>query len=139
MIMPALLLTAILVHGIPQAPHCPVGAKLKTGHWESGVVREHSCRNAEGQLHGLMIRYGPDGERVAEIPYRSGRAHRVAINWDRSGAVSSVYTWRDGLLDGPTVHWQNNGKVQVMQFVKGDCPGCEEARLVPSGPAGRSL
>jgi hypothetical protein len=70
---------------------------------------EHSEVGGDGQKHGLVRWWRPDGTLVCDSMYRHGVAHGQGHRYHESGEVSQSYTWVDGKLEGERWFYGTDG------------------------------
>jgi len=56
--------------------------------YEEGIFRR-------GKLHGLVVRYYPDGKKEFEGTYKDGKQDGIWIYWDSTGAVERLVIYKD--------------------------------------------
>lgn len=74
----------------------------------------------DGKLHGKVTFYYNNGQKRSEIPYDNGVKEGEATNWFMTGEVQWKRTFKQNLLEGDSIRYNQNGDITThLIFSKG--------------------
>ncbi|NVO83398.1 hypothetical protein [Hymenobacter terrestris] len=112
-LQPAAAISTSFANGKPAATETYQKGQLtgpRTYYYSSGQVYRRLENNADGQLHGTVVTYYPNGKLQEEEPYRFDELHGRARYFRPDGTLEREETYRCGEKAGPTVYYDAQGK-----------------------------